>query len=49
MPAILFGVVYIGKDALGLLNGDSRIGHGAHLGGALCGVAYFFLARRPRF
>ena len=45
MPAILFGLMYVGKDALGLFRGDSAIGHGSHLGGALCGGLFFALTR----
>lgn len=45
MPALLFGAMYVGKDALGLFRGDSSIGHGSHLGGALCGILFFTLTR----
>jgi len=59
MPAIAFGAMFVGKDALALWNEwnwrsrielpfGSRVGHGAHLGGALVGVAAF-VASRGRF
>ena len=49
MPACVFGLFYIGKDVYGMQSGDTRIGHGAHLGGAAVGIAHFLLTRRPRF
>ena len=38
MPAILFAVIYIAYSAFAMGNGESRIGHEAHLGGAIGGL-----------
>lgn len=46
MPAWLFGVLFIGKDFYGWFQQDSRIGHFAHLGGAMCGAVYHRYWRR---
>ena len=50
LPAILAAVLFVGYDAYSLIRqiidagfeGHARIGHGAHLGGAAFGVAYYF-------
>lgn len=53
MPAFLVLVLLVGWDVYGLfLQTQSRgfnIGHAAHLGGAVCGVVfYFWMLRNPR-
>lgn len=59
VPAIIGALVFVGLDLWGLWaqagGGGLPIGHGAHLGGALCGAIYYFrrirpyLYHRPRF
>ncbi len=50
VPAVLFGVFYIGKDLVGLFDGGSGVGNAAHLGGAAYGVAFLlYLRTRRRF
>lgn len=49
----LFGaLIFVGLDLWGLAvqaeGGGLPIGHGAHLGGALCGAIYYFVGLRPR-
>jgi len=52
IPALVGVLGFIGLDIWGLFaqsqGGGLPIGHGAHLGGALCGGAMFFLYVRPR-
>jgi membrane associated rhomboid family serine protease len=45
IPAALFGVLFIGKDAYSLYYGDRAIGNAAHLGGALFGGMMFIFSR----
>lgn len=45
IPAILFGVGYIGMDAYSLYHGNTNVGNAAHLGGAAFGVAMFLVTR----
>jgi rhomboid-like protein len=42
VPAALFGLAYVLKDVLGIVQQDSSsgVGHAAHLGGAAAGLAY---------
>jgi len=51
IPAIVGALFFVGLDIWGLvaqgLGGGLPIGHGAHLGGALCGFLYFRLFLRP--
>ncbi len=53
MPAMFGAVLFVGLDLWGLSaqaqGGGLPIGHGAHLGGALFGVLYYFLYWRGRF
>ncbi len=53
VPAMVFAVVFVGLDLWGLVaqaqGGGLPIGHGAHLGGALCGGLYWALDLRRRF
>mmetsp|Transcript_17373 Transcript_17373/g.69805 ORF Transcript_17373/g.69805 Transcript_17373/m.69805 type:complete len:265 (-) Transcript_17373:233-1027(-) len=55
LPAILYGAAFVGKDLAALLGihipyVSDRVGpgiaHGAHVAGAACGAAHFFLFRR---
>ena len=46
VPAALAGLGIISIDFYGLYYGGTGIGHGAHLGGALFGTAFFLLSRR---
>ena len=51
MPVIVAALAFVGWDLWGLyqqaIGGGGNIGHGAHLGGAACGlVFYFFFLRR---
>jgi rhomboid family protein len=51
LPAMWGALTFVGLDIWGLISqaegGGLPIGHGAHLGGALCGLlAYFFLQPR---
>lgn len=52
IPALIGALVFIGLDIFGLITqikgSGLPIGHGAHLGGALFGILYFFLILRPR-
>jgi len=53
LPACLYGILFIGKDAAELVDIDipligsagRNIGHAAHLGGAFCGIGYFLFTR----
>jgi membrane associated rhomboid family serine protease len=51
IPALLGSLIFVGLDLWGLIaqaeGGGLPIGHGAHLGGALAGVLYYFLKVRP--
>lgn len=56
VPAILGALLFVGLDIWGLVaqaeGGGLPIGHGAHLGGSLAGLIYFFILRaefRNRF
>lgn len=50
--AIFGAFLFIGLDIWGLIaqseGGGLPIGHGAHLGGSLCGIVYYFYLRRAR-
>ena len=50
LPAIWGAIAFIGLDVWGLVaqaeGGGLPIGHGAHLGGALTGILYYFLFLR---
>lgn len=52
VPAIFGALLFIGLDVWGLIaqagGGGLPIGHGAHLGGALAGIIYFFGYLKPR-
>ncbi len=49
-PALVAALAFIGIDLWGLFaqadGGGLPIGHGAHLGGALAGIVYYFMLRR---
>lgn len=52
-PAIWGALLFVGMDAWGLLqqvrgSGGMPIGYGAHLGGALAGLAYYLTVIRPK-
>jgi membrane associated rhomboid family serine protease len=49
IPAFLFGLGFIGMDAIGLYYGDSGYGNAAHLGGAALGAVSFLVMKRPFF
>lgn len=53
IPAIFGAFLLIGLDVWGLMaqaqGGGLPIGHGAHLGGALTGLAVYFFIVRPKF
>ena len=50
MPALVGALLFVGLDVIGLIaqteGGGLPIGHGAHLGGAAAGAAYYLLAAR---
>ncbi len=52
IPAIAGGVLFVALDVWGLVaqaeGGGLPIGHGAHLGGALTGIVYYYFWIRPR-
>jgi membrane associated rhomboid family serine protease len=53
LPAIWGAIAFVGLDIWGLIaqsrGGGLPIGHGAHLGGALCGLlTYFYLRSQGR-
>jgi membrane associated rhomboid family serine protease len=41
VPAALLGVLFIGKDMLGLYSGGGSVGNAGHLAGAAWGAVYF--------
>ena len=49
MPAMVGAVLFVGLDIWGVVaqaeGGGLPIGHGAHLGGAIAGLIYFFILR----
>lgn len=53
MPALVAAGLFVGLDLWGLVaqaqGGGLPIGHGAHLGGALCGALYWALDLRRRY
>ncbi len=52
IPALFGALAFVGLDIWGLVaqaqGSGLPIGHGAHLGGALVGIIYFFFYIRPR-
>lgn len=52
VPALVGGFIFLGLDAWGLVaqagGGGLPIGHGAHIGGALTGILYYFLVIRGK-
>lgn len=52
IPALVGALAFVGLDVYGLLaqsqGGGLPIGHGAHLGGALFGMLYYFLFKPAR-
>lgn len=52
IPALFGALAFIGLDLWGVVaqsqGGGLPIGHGAHLGGAFTGVAYYFYLRSQR-
>jgi membrane associated rhomboid family serine protease len=52
IPAIWAALVFVGIDVWGLVaqaeGGGFQIGHGAHLGGALAGVIYYYFFLKPK-
>jgi membrane associated rhomboid family serine protease len=52
VPALIGALAFIGLDIWGLVaqagGGGLPIGHGAHLGGALTGIIYYFMILRRR-
>lgn len=52
VPAMAGALAFVGLDLWGLFaqsqGGGLPIGHGAHLGGALCGAIYYFMAVRGK-
>lgn len=53
VPALAGALFFVGLDLWGLVaqgqGGGLPIGHGAHLGGALCGFLFWWVALRGRF
>ncbi|KAK9818662.1 hypothetical protein WJX74_010654 [Apatococcus lobatus] len=50
MPAALFGLLWIAGDVGGMLQGSGgNTSFAGHLGGATCGLVFYFLARRGFF
>ncbi len=51
-PALIGALVFVGLDIWGLVSqaegGGLPIGHGAHLGGALAGLIFYFVVLRPK-
>jgi membrane associated rhomboid family serine protease len=51
VPALAGAIGFMGLDLAGLIwqaeGGGLPIGHGAHLGGALTGILYYFIVIRP--
>lgn len=52
VPAMVGALAFVGLDVWGLIaqsrGGGLPIGHGAHLGGALCGALYYYFAVRDK-
>jgi membrane associated rhomboid family serine protease len=52
IPALLAALAFMGLDVWGLFaqsrGGGLPIGHGAHLGGAFCGIVFYLAFVRPR-
>ncbi len=52
LPALFGALAFIGLDIWGLIEqaegGGLPIGHGAHLGGSLTGIVFYFFYLRPR-
>lgn len=52
LPALFGALAFIGLDIWGLVaqaeGGGLPIGHGAHLGGSLTGIVFYFFYLRPR-
>jgi len=52
VPAMAGALAFVGLDVWGLIaqsrGGGLPIGHGAHLGGALCGALYFYFSIRGK-
>lgn len=52
LPAFMAMILFVGSDLWGLISQTQGaglpIGHGAHLGGALVGVIYFYFFLRPK-
>ena len=52
LPAMAAALMFVGLDVWGLIaqtnGGTLPIGHGAHLGGSLFGVVYYFAVMRPK-
>jgi membrane associated rhomboid family serine protease len=52
MPAMVGAVLFVGLDLWGLIaqtqGSDLPIGHGAHLGGALYALVYYYLVMRKK-
>ncbi|MCP4898648.1 MAG: rhomboid family intramembrane serine protease [bacterium] len=53
LPALAAAALFVGLDIWGLIaqqqGGGLPIGHGAHLGGAMCGLLFYFSYLRERF
>jgi membrane associated rhomboid family serine protease len=53
VPALFGALAFVGLDLWGLIEqakgSGLPIGHGAHLGGAITGILYYFIFLRPRF
>jgi membrane associated rhomboid family serine protease len=52
IPALVGALAFVGLDVWGLIaqsqGGGLRIGHGAHLGGSVCGALFYFTVLRDR-
>lgn len=52
LPAMVGAIAFIGLDVWGVVaqaqGGGLPIGHGAHLGGAFCGLVYYFTALKRK-
>ncbi|KAL2338226.1 hypothetical protein Fmac_012672 [Flemingia macrophylla] len=49
VPAVLLGILWIGKDLLGMIEGDSQVSRSAHLGGAAVAAIAWAGVRKGRF